>query len=1087
MPTRPCTFVTCLSCKKKIQTCLNSGASRRNGSYVTPEDCYCTTAWPPSLFGERTRVRSKPSLISGTNERNRSYATPKIIIVLTARPFAFGLEGAEGEVPYKCATQRMLKTVPAVGPIKSLTMEKHLFKFSTAILLAWSVLCATVAAQTISLGGTWKFKIDRDDKGVTEKWFDKSLPETIQLPGTMAENRKGDDVTLQTRWTGSIYDSSYFFRASLAKYRQPGNIKIPFWLTPLKHYVGVAWYQKEVTVPADWNNRRIMLFLERCHIQTRVWVDDREAGYGNSLVVAHEFDLTKALTPGKHTLTLRMDNSIKEVNVGPDSHSVTDHTQGNWNGIVGKMLLKAGSPVYLDDLQVYPDIKNKQVKVMARIVNSRQNKASGEILISAKSFNSKVDHTVTNIFQPFNVSSGDTARIQMVLPLGSKMQLWDEFNPALYMLTATVTTSDGSKDEKQVQFGMREVGVSGTRIEINGIPVFLRGTVNNCEFPLTGYPPTDVASWERLFKIARAHGLNHMRFHSWCPPEAAFIAADKTGFYLQPEGPTWPNHGTSLGDGRFIDKFLYDETNRMVKAYGNHPSFCMLSGGNEPAGRNQAKYLGEFVKYWQAKDKRRLYTGASVAMSWPLYPESDYMIKSGPRGLNWNNTRPETISDYHAAIEKFTMPYITHEMGQWCVFPNFKEIEKYTGVYRARNFEMFREDLKDHGMSVQAEDFLNASGKLQALCYKQEIEKSLRTPGLAGFQLLGLQDFPGQGTALVGVLDAFWDEKGYITAKEWNRFCNSTVPLTRISKFVYASNETFTADVELFHFERAPLQNALIKWTIKNEKGAVIRSGNFSPQTYPVGNCIKVGTVNLPLSEITTATKLNLEVTVANTSFANDWDFWVYPAKLSMVNSGEIHYTDTLDAKAEEILNRGGKVFLNAAGKVVKGKEVVQYFTPVFWNTSWFKMRPPHTLGFVVQAKHPAFADFSTEYHSDLQWWEIANRAQVMNLEDFPKGFKPLVQPIDTWFMNRRLAMVLEVRVGNGKLLVSSADLVSDTANRIAARQLFYSIQQYMLSDKFNPEYAVDVAVIKDLFISPSREQWDSFTKDSPDELKPKK
>jgi hypothetical protein len=236
----------------------------------------------------------------------------------------------------------------------------------------------------------------------------------------------------------------------------------------------------------------------------------------------------------------------------------------------------------------------------------------------------------------------------------------------------------------------------------------------------------------------------------------------------------------------------------------------MLAAGNEPAGRKQAEYLDKFVNYWQAKDNRRVYTGASVAMSWPHYPASDYMIKSGPRGLNWSTIRPETKTDYHAAIEKFTMPYVTHEMGQWCVFPDFKEIKKYTGAYRAKNFELFQEDLKDHNMEDMGQKFFMASGKLQALCYKQEIEKSLRTPGLAGFQLLGLQDFPGQGTALIGVLDAFWDSKPYINAKQWSRFCNSTVPLTRIEKFVYTNAESFAADVELYSFEKKPLKNALI-------------------------------------------------------------------------------------------------------------------------------------------------------------------------------------------------------------------------------------------------------------------------------------
>ncbi len=948
-----------------------------------------------------------------------------------------------------------------------------------------------VDRNIIDLAGEWRFQADRADAGIGQNWFKANLGEVVNFPGSMTENMKGDDVTLNTKWTASIYDSSFFFRPSLAKYRQPGNIKIPFWLTPNKYYVGAAWYQRDVVIPVSWNQQQITLFLERCHFHAIVWIDDREVGNSNSLVAPHEFNLTKFLKPGRHRVTIRIDNRINKMNVGPDSHSVSDHTQGNWNGIVGKLLLQARSAVSLYDVQVYPDIRKKLAKIKLTIINAGNKNAVGKIILSAKSFNTKVLHVVQPVSVVYKAGGKDTTIIYANLPLGDKMQLWDEFDPALYKLSVLLT-SPGLKDQKQVQFGMREIKANGNRLEVNGRPIYLRGNLNNCEFPLSGYAPMDVESWRRIYRVAKAHGLNHLRFHSWCPPEAAFIAADEAGFYLQPEGPTWPNHGTSLGDGRFIDQYVYDETNRMERAYGNYASYCMLAAGNEPAGKNQAGYLAKFVRYWQAKDNRRVYTGASVAMSWPLYPESDFMIKSGPRNLNWNNTRPETKADYRAAIEKFTMPYVTHEMGQWCVFPNFKEIKKYTGVMRAKNFELFREDLSDHGMGDQADNFLMASGKLQALCYKQEIEKSLRTKNGAGFQLLGLQDFPGQGTALVGVLDAFWEEKGYISAKEWSRFCNSTVPLSRIEKFVYTNNETYEADIEIYHFGKDDLNNT-VAWTIKDDKGKIIQSGKFPAHTIKRGQNTPVGKVSIPLSIIKAATKLNLEVTIQNTSFTNDWSFWVYPENLPALQSsnspstgggwGEALYTTTLDAKAEAVLNAGGKVFLNAAGTVVKGKEIVMQFTPVFWNTSWFKMRPPHVTGFVAQSKHPLFNYFPTEYYSDLQWWEIVNKAQVMHLEDFPKAFRPIVQPIDTWFMNRKLGLIYEAKVGSGKLIVSTANL-SDTSGP-AARQLLYSIKQYMSSAQFDPKDALPLSIVKDVFQTPSKEVWNSFTNATPDELKP--
>lgn len=937
-------------------------------------------------------------------------------------------------------------------------------------------------AQELSLAGKWRFKIDEKDEGLKQQWFKTTLPDLVNLPGSMNDNLKGNDITLKTKWTGSIYDSSFFYNPNLAKYRTAANLKIPFWLTPAKHYIGVAWYQKDIVIPADWSGKRLVLSLEYPHSETRVWIDDVEIGTQYTFVVAQNFELPVNLSSGKHTITLQIDNRIKAINVGQDSHSITDHTQGNWNGVVGKMIVQAGSPIYFDDIQVYPDIKNKLAKVKIQLKANTNRSYTGKVTLSATSFNTKEIVNVKPVSANYQLTNG-AGSLEITLPMGDKIVTWDEFNPALYRLTAALVSDDGKKDTKQTQFGMREFKAVGRTFEINGRPVFLRGTVNNCEFPLTGYPAMDVAAWERIFKISKAHGLNHMRFHSWCPPEAAFIAADQVGFYLQPEGPSWANHGSSIGDGKPIDQFIYDETNRMTKVYGNYASFCMMAYGNEPRGR-QVEYLTKFNNYWKAKDSRRLYTGASVGGSWPVIPNNEFMVRAGARGLDWNK-QPESISTYEKQIEQFTVPFVAHEMGQYCAFPNFKEIKKYTGSYRAKNFELFQEDLADHDMGDQGEAFLLASGKLQALCYKNEIEKALRTPNYNGFQLLSLNDYPGQGTALVGVLDAFWDEKGYITAKEFKRFSNRTVPLITVPKFVYTNNETLKAGLQIAHFGAKELLNARILCQLKDETGKVLFNWRFNPSHLPIGNGKELGSLTYSLAPIQKAQKLNLSVQIEGTEFANDWNFWVYPAQLPAVNS-TVYYCNSLDEQARAVLNNGGKVFLNASGKVVKGKEVVQTFLPVFWNTSWFKMRPPHTLGIVVDPKNPAFAEFPTAGYSDMQWWEILNKSQVMNLEDFPKGFKPLIQPIDTWFLNRRLGMVFEAKVSNGKLIVCSADLSAHQNGKPAASQLFYSLQKYMESPQFNPKFKVDFSVIDDIFKTPSRQQFETFTKDSPDELKPK-
>lgn len=628
---------------------------------------------------------------------------------------------------------------------------KKLF-FVTVIL---SIFCCSFS-QNISLAGSWRFEIDRDDVGINQKWYARKLNDSLHLPGSMLENGKGDKVALQTKWTGSIYDSSWYFNPRYAKYRQPDNLKFPFWLTPAKYYVGAAWYQKEINVPLNFKGKHLNLFLERCHTETLVFIDDKKVGLQNSMVAPHEYDVSNYLTPGKHTITIRIDNRIKEINVGPDSHSLTDHTQGNWNGIVGKIELQASLSTHIAEIQALPDIDKKTVQLKIRLNGNIAD--IKQIIIAAKSFNSNKVHIVKPLLTSVTLVPLLKDTFSLSYSMGNNVQLWSEFNPALYQLTAVLELKNKTTATKVIEFGMRSFKTKGTQFTINHQTTFLRGTVENCDFPLTGYASMNEKDWEKIFRKAKSYGLNHMRFHSYCPPEAAFEAADKVGFYLQPEGPSWANHGSSLGDGKPIDQFIYDETNRMETYYGNHPSYCMLAYGNEPRGGKQVEYLTNFIHYWQNKDSRRVYTGASVAMSWPLVPANEYMIKSGARNLAWNKL-PETKSDYTAAIEKFTMPYVAHEMGQWCVFPNFKEIKKYTGVYKAKNMELFQEDLKDAGMLDEAEKFLQSTGRLQVLCYKHEIEKSLRTPANGGFQLLSLNDYSGQGTALVGILDAFGMKK----------------------------------------------------------------------------------------------------------------------------------------------------------------------------------------------------------------------------------------------------------------------------------------------------------------------------------------
>ena len=975
--------------------------------------------------------------------------------------------------------------------------KKHLL--ALAVMATALIPHSRLTAQNdkADLSGSWEFQIDRTGTEQAKILQGHPLADKIRLPGSMPQRLKGDSPSVDTRWTASIYDSSYFFNPHLEKYRRADNFKLPFFLTPDRHYVGVAWYRKEINIPAEWKGRRVMLFLERPHIETEVFLNGKPAGRAHSLSVPHVFDLTGRVRSGKNTLAIRGDNRIENVCVGADSHSVTDQTQGNWNGIVGRIELQSSPLLYIEDLQVYPDIHQKTATVRLLL---RQHRAKGspeaEIRLSACSFNSSLEHKVPAASQKVKLENG-TARVEMTLEMGDGMQLWDEFSPALYRLEATVTSSYGTERRTQT-FGMREFKAQGKMFYVNGRLTQLRGTVENCDFPLTGYPPMDEASWERVFRICRSYGLNHMRFHSYCPPEAAFAAADRVGFYLQPEGPSWPNHGVKLGNGMPIDRYLMEETQRMNQAYGSHPSFCMLACGNEPAG-NWVAWVSDFVDYWKRTDSRHVYTGASVGGGWAWQPRNMYHVKAGVRGLDeWRRQQPESQFDFRAKIDTVSVPFVSHETGQWCVFPNFDEIDKYTGVNKARNFEIFRDLLRENHMDGMAHKFMMASGNLQKLCYKHEIERTLRTPEYAGFQLLALNDYSGQGSAVVGVTDVFFDEKEYCSPEEFREFCSPTVLLARIPKFTYWDDEPFRADVEIAHFGKAPIRDGVVTYAIRDDFGKIFAHGIIRRGDIALGNHISLGGIPPFSSPSGEARKLTLEVCLKGhydlnngvkepVCSRNHWDFWVYPKAtlqaLSAPLPEDLYVTDSLDAQAENTLRAGGKVLISAAGKIRYGQGIVQQFLPVFWNTSWFKMRPPHTTGLYINHYHPVFRNFPTDYYSDLQWWELVNRQQVMLLSDFPEDFQPIVQSIDTWFLSRKIGMLFEANVNGGKLMMTTLPLDAGEAYPVRT-QMRKAILDYMASEDFRPSQAIDWDCVKALF-SKETPKVNLYTRDSPDELKP--
>jgi len=933
-----------------------------------------------------------------------------------------------------------------------------------------SIFSTHVAADdSIDLSGDWQFKLDPNDEGVAANWFFSPLPDQLELPGSCQEQGYGEIPSKKSDWT---VNGSYLQKLEALPHFKPflekgGKFRHPFWWTPDRLYVGPAWYQKEVEVPQSWGANAIKLMLQRVHWESKLWVDETLVGMENGIGTPHVYDLSKILTPGTHRLTLRIDNRIKEIDIGAGGHSISDHTQSNWNGIIGEMELVCSPPIHIQQVRVdATDYRNKTAKLRFSLRNLTNDPANVELAYQAKTVVGK-DYVAAPGVLTTTLPAQSNQTIEVDYPLGNEAPLWNEFDPAVFQLESKLTIADqtsesnGLPHKQSTTFGIRSIERSGNRIMVNGRKVFLRGTLDCCLWPQTGYPPMDRESWNRVFKIVKDHGLNHVRYHSWTPPNAAYEAADEMGIYLQPESLMW----VKFGAGAAIDDWIKEEAKRCFLHYGNHPSFAMMAIGNE-CSNGSMEYADETIGLFQKTDPRRIYTDNVRGCFSKLCDFNVKGVKFSNRrspgaDLSSNNTDYDP-NDYFSEQEQ---PTITHEDGQWSTWPNMAEESKYTGSLHPYYLEVYRDLMKQAGVWDRYDDYFRATGKLQVSLYKATVEASLKAADCAGFQLLDLRDFPGQGYAPVGILDPFWDSKGYCTADEFRSFCDSTVPLARFKSYVVPNDQLLDTTIQVAHYGPSEITSASISWTLSTPT-KTLGEGVLSADL-PTGTVTTVGRIAPSLQACAEPTQATLTVAVKGTRFVNQWPVWIYPAASKTTNNELDEKTiiaDQIDDQVRQHLENGGSVLLTPPPAWIKGN-TAGAFSPIYWTRVMFRNARVHTIGAYVDADHPALAAFPTECFTDWQWYDLMENSKPVELASFPKELRPMVEPIDDWNRPRRLGLIFEGKVGNGKLLFCAINIGDDLESRPAATQLRRSLLSYMASDDFEPQTPLDAELFEQVIV----------------------
>lgn len=875
----------------------------------------------------------------------------------------------------------------------------------------------------VSLNGEWELCLDSLNGSLEGLHFNH----TVTLPGTLDEAGIGKPNN-----------------------RQPAMVReVMLHLQRRHEYIGKAWYRKTIEVPENTGNLQAILKLERVMWKSAVYIDGKPAGSFNSLSTPHYYNLTELLTPGSHQVMICIDNSRQfDLNKADMAHAYTNETQIMWNGILGDFQIEYYPAQGLKNVQVTAMKKNITAKIEGSLSPEAQilftlRKGGDRGEVAQKAFK----------LSPDGIYSFDIEK---------DIEQWSEFSPVLYKLETSLMEQGEIVQTITSDVGFRSIGVQGNGLVINNQPLFLRGTLECCIFPLTGHPPVTEDEWLKVYKKAKAYGLNHLRFHSWCPPRAAFKAADRMGFYLQVELPNW---NTTFGQDSLSANFIEAEASRIISEYGNHPSFCFLSMGNELQG--DFNRLTNLVKKMKAVDNRHLYTTTSFTFEpgHGKYPEAvddffitQYTDSGWVRGQGvFDSQYPDFRTDYTKAVKHLPVPLITHEIGQYSVYPNLQEIEKYTGVLRPLNFESVKLDLEEKGLLPLAGQFLSASGKLAALLYKEEIERALKTNGISGFQLLDLHDFPGQGTALVGLLDAFWDSKGIIDSVEFKKFCSEVVPLIWMDKAVYKNSEPLILETGIANYSKVLKQQSL-KLEILNNQNKVIQQRDIQVEEIQSGKTSRLGKFDFDLSGIKSAEQLTIRLSVNGTAYENNWSVWVYPAGITETAASGTVVTRSF-AEAEKALKAGKNVLLNPEIKELNGLE--GKFVQVFWSPVHFPDQPG-TMGLLMDPAHPVFKSFPTEFHSNWQWWDLCKQSKTIDISDMK--VTPLVRVVDNFYKNRSLASIFEVKVGQGKLVFSSMDLSAALDKRTEAYHLRQSVLNYMNSNAFNPTQEVEFEELKKRF-----------------------
>ena len=927
--------------------------------------------------------------------------------------------------------------------------------------------CMSAPRGHISLDGIWQFTLDPQDRGVAEGW--SRLPDRfdrkIRVPGI---------------WQGQGFGE------------ERGQVR--------HDYQGVAWYGRALTIPSDWAGRKIWLHVGGVLRRARIYVNGKELGNHEGLMTASKVDLGRALKPGEvHWLVIRVDNQMRSGKYTP----VKDRTPygaiewdysspmgafnyiGNWGGLYRGIYLESTESVWLEETTLNSDIDQETITVASTVRNqlpTQSKQIRYQVIILDQ--NGKVV-AQKNSQEDIRRNKDRSTSLEVKIP---DMHLWSPEEPHLYHATVRIDAHREILDEIQLRFGMRKLSTRGKKVLLNNRPYYLRGYSVGRGDPIEGILPIDKDYYLDQFQTAREFGFNYVRYHSSTPPREAFEAADEVGILLHVELPvmftSWLMPSNEL---------LLRELERILVSHRNHPSLCAVAFGNEFNLERDFHTDAEKSEFLRVID-RFYHTGKELAPDVFIMSNAGYPVY------------PSDLIASYKGLSAGGVPTLKHESGGYRdSLPDIDLVERFTGVLKADRLAERRHWVEQKDLKRLYPTLRRHSERLQQMVRKWYFEKVRTIPELSGYEFWLLVDSPANHYSDSwedGLLNYFGEPKA-ITTEEMRQSNAPTVLL--ISAGI--DDRTFWADAGkkfqllVSHYAPEAIHDGRVAWSLR--QGAdTLHQGVLENLQVEVGEVKHLGEIAIPPVVLRGAAKLEFRVELKEGDFrqTNQWSFWAFPRNFLDKVEGEVILRDVrseylrqrypflieatrvsstaklviashLDWEVYDYLRKGGRVFLMAGPNQFDEQVGVNFFPG-----------SGQSIGTYILSEHPAMIDYPHENMCDLQFFSVLNGGAALRIPESPtlwmtsvggdvgygrpqSKLADRITPIIWGLKNSggssgggysRLAWLIETRVGNGRLLLSTLRMSENLDDaRPEATYLFDRLLRYVESDRFQPEGSI--------------------------------